>query len=32
VSDDLGKAFGVDFTMQRLTRAAIKKNIGAAKK
>jgi len=32
VTDDLGKAFGIDFTRQRLTRAEIKKNIGAAKK
>ena len=32
VSDDLGKAFGIDFTMERLTRAEIKKNLGAAKK
>jgi transposase len=32
VSDDLGKAFGIDFTMQRLTRAEIKKNIGSVKK
>jgi len=32
VTDDLGKAFGIDFTMQRLTRAEIKKNLGAAKK
>jgi transposase len=31
VSDDLGKAFGIDFTKQRLTRAEIKKNIGAVK-
>ena len=32
VTDDLGEAFGLDFTMQRLTRAEIKKNLGAAKK
>jgi transposase len=32
ITDDLGKAFGIDFTKQRLTRADIKKNIGAAKK
>jgi transposase len=32
VSDDLGQAFGLDFTMQRLTRAKIKKNIGDVKK
>jgi hypothetical protein len=32
VSDDLGNAFGIDFTRQRLTRADVKKNIGAAKK
>ena len=31
VTDDLGKAFGFDFTRQRLTRAEIKKNIGAVK-
>jgi transposase len=31
VSDDLGEAFGLDFTKQRLTRAEIKKNIGAVK-
>ena len=31
VSDDLGKAFGLDFTKQRLTRGEIKKNIGEAK-
>ena len=30
-SDALGKAFGIDFTKQRLTRAEIKKNIGAVK-
>ena len=30
-SDALGAAFGIDFTMQRLTRAEIKKNIGAVK-
>jgi transposase len=30
-SDALGEAFGLDFTMQRLTRAEIKKNIGAVK-
>jgi transposase len=32
VSDALGAAFGLDFTSLRLTRAEIKKNIGAAKK
>ena len=32
VSDALAKAFGFDFTLQRLTRAEIKKNIGIAKK
>jgi transposase len=32
VSDDLAQAFGLDFSMQRLTRAQIKKNIGAVKK
>ena len=32
VSDDLGQAFGIDFTKQRLTRAEIKKYFGAAKK
>jgi transposase len=32
VTDDLGEAFGIDFTKQRLTRAEIKKNIGAVKK
>ena len=32
VTDDLGKAFDIDFTMQRLTRAEIKKNLGDAKK
>lgn len=32
ISDDLGKAFGIDFTRQRLTRAEIKKNLGDAKK
>jgi len=32
ISDDLGKAFGIDFTKQRLTRSEIKKNIGAVKK
>ena len=31
VSDDLGKAFGLDFTKQRLTRGEIKKNIGEVK-
>ena len=31
VTDDLGRAFDFDFTKQRLTRAEIKKNIGAAK-
>jgi hypothetical protein len=32
VSDDLGQALGFDFTRLRLTRAEIKKNLGAAKK
>ena len=32
VADALGKAFGLDFTKERLTRAAIKKNIGNVKK
>jgi transposase len=32
VADDLGKAFGLDFSMRRLTRAEIKKNIGDVKK
>jgi transposase len=32
VADDLAKAFGLDFSMLRLTRAEIKKNIGDAKK
>jgi len=31
VADDLAAAFGLDFSMLRLTRAEIKKNIGAAK-
>jgi transposase len=31
VADALGKAFGIDFSMLRLTRAEIKKNIGAVK-
>lgn len=31
-SDDLGDAFSVDFTRQRLTRMEIKKNIGESKK
>jgi transposase len=31
VADTLGKAFGIDFTMLRLTRAEIKKNLAAAK-
>ena len=31
VTDDLGEAFGVDFTQLRLSRKEIKKNIGAAK-
>jgi transposase len=31
VTDDLGRAFGIDFTKQRLSRAEIKKNIGASK-
>jgi transposase len=32
VSDDLGDAFGIDFTKLRLTRSEIKKKLGAAKK
>jgi transposase len=32
ISDELGRAFGVDFTKTRLTRAEIKKNLGDAKK
>ena len=32
VADDLAEAFGLDFSMLRLTRADIKKNIGAVKK
>jgi len=32
VADDLGKAFGLDFSMLRLTRSEIKKNIGKVKK
>lgn len=32
VADDLAKAFGVDFSMMRLTREEIKKNIGEVKK
>jgi len=32
ISDSLGKAFNVDFSMQRLTRSEIKKNIGRMKK
>jgi len=32
VADALGRAFGIDFTKERLTRAEIKKNIGDAKK
>jgi transposase len=32
VADDLGKAFAIDFSRLRLTRAEIKKNIGAVKK
>jgi hypothetical protein len=32
VSNELGKAFGIDFSMARLTRGEIKKNIGAVKK
>ena len=31
VTDALGEAFNLDFTMQRLTRGEIKKNIGAVK-
>jgi hypothetical protein len=30
-ADALGKAFGMDFSMLRLTRGEIKKNIGAMK-
>jgi transposase len=32
ISDYLGKMFDINFSMQRLTRIEIKKNIGAAKK
>ena len=32
VADDLGDAFGIDFSMQRLTRGEIKKNFGNVKK
>ena len=32
ISDDIAAAFGLDFSMKRLTRAEIKKNIGAVKK
>jgi hypothetical protein len=32
ITDDLGNAFGLDFSMLRLTRAEIKKNIGGVKK
>jgi len=32
VSDDLGQAVGIDFSMQRLTRGEIRKNLGAVKK
>lgn len=32
ISDDLGKAFGLDFTRQRLTRSEIKKNLGNVKR
>ena len=32
ITDSIGDAFGIDFTMQRLTRKEIKKNIGDAKK
>ena len=32
ISDDLGEAFGIDFTLLRLTRAEIKKNLGNVKK
>jgi transposase len=32
VTDNLGDSFGIDFTMERLTRKEIKKNIGDAKK
>jgi transposase len=31
-TDHLGEAFGLDFTLERLTRAEIKKNLGDAKK
>jgi len=32
ISDHLGEAFSIDFTQMRLTRAEIKKNLGAVKK
>jgi hypothetical protein len=32
VTDSLGDSFNIDFTMERLTRKEIKKNIGDAKK
>ena len=32
ISDDLGTAFGIDFSRERLTRQEIKKNIGDVKK
>jgi len=32
VTDDLGKAFGIDFTKKRMTRKEIKKNLGSVKK
>ena len=32
ISDDLGETFGIDFTLLRLTRAEIKKNLGNVKK
>lgn len=32
VTDAIGRAFGIDFTKERLTRAEIKKNIGDTKK
>jgi transposase len=32
VADALGSEFGIDFSMLRLTRSEIKKNIGAVKK
>ena len=32
ISDDLGETFGIDFTLHRLTRSEIKKNLGNVKK